>query len=146
MPAKLVAPLTLNWLTLLNAAPKLKLPTMSKLLPTPAIVELAAVVTLAAVSVVFAPKVIAPVKVSLPETLIEPPFSAIAEAVISTCDRRLVAPRVPPKLTVAPVPLAMMFKVRLAAESLLMLLTTAIVALAPVLCSVVFCVSVKLPV
>ena len=62
----------------------------------------------------------------------------MAEAVTSTCDRRLVAPTVPPNLTAAPVPLAMMFKVRLAAESLLMLLANAIVALEPVLSNTVF--------
>ena len=84
MPAKLVVPLTLNWLTLLTAAPKLRLPVMLRLLPTPAMVELAEVVTLAAVNVVLAPKVIAPAKVSLPETLMAPPFSAMALAVIFT--------------------------------------------------------------
>ena len=84
LPARLIAPLTLNWLTLLTAAPKLRLPVIPRLLPTPAMVELAAVVTLAAVNVVFAPRVIAPVKVSLPEALMEPPFSAMALAVTST--------------------------------------------------------------
>ena len=46
---------------------------------------------------------------------------------------KLVVPSTPPKLTALPAPVALMFRLRLAAESLLMLLAKAIVALAAVL-------------
>ena len=70
----------------------------------------------------------------------------MAPAATSTCANTLVVPNVPPKLTELPAPEALMFKVRLAAESLLMVLATAILALAPVLCSNVFWASVTAPV
>ena len=46
---------------------------------------------------------------------------------------KFVVPTTPPKLTELPAPVALIFKLRLAAESLLMLLAKAIVALAAVL-------------
>ena len=49
-----------------------------------------------------------------------------------------VLPNAAPKLTALPAPLALMFKERLAAESLLMASATAMVALAPELCRTVF--------
>ena len=146
MAPKLVVPLMFNTLTPLMAPPMTSLPDTVKLKPAPAIVELAVVIKLDAEMLVLAPKVTAPAYVWLPLVLNVPPFNAMVLPVTFTWLSRLVAPKVPPKLTALPAPLALMFKVRLAAESLLMLLATAIVALAPVLCSTVFWASVTAPV
>ena len=137
MAPKLVVPLMFNTFTLLMAPPMTSLPDTVKLKPAPAIVELAVVIRFAAVTLVLVPKVTAPAYVWLPLVFTAPPFKAIALLVTFTWLNWFVAPTAPPNVTVLPEPLALMFKLRLLAVSPSSALATAIVVLAPVLCSTV---------